>query len=125
MDDTANFTAATALDESTPVSLKIASFQLSPHILADVATKVTTSSYALANLGIIQQLDAYNKSERSAHPEQELELFPRWQMGQYIHNMFSSHHLSLDNKRYPDLSWTNAHQFISNLLTANHKVTSG
>jgi len=77
MDDTANFTAATALDESTPVSLKIASFQLSPHILADVATKVTTSSYALANLGIIQQLDAYNKSERSAHPEQELELFPR------------------------------------------------
>jgi hypothetical protein len=58
-------------------------------------------------------------------PKQELELFPRWQMGQYLHDMFCSHHLSLDNHRYPHLKWTGAQSFLSNLLNPQHRATSG
>lgn len=125
MDDTANFTAAAALDSTAPRELNIASFQISPQMLADLASRLTQSTYTLSPLGSTEQLDAYNKHERAAHPEQESELFPRWQMGQYMHDMFCSHHESLDNHRYPNLKWANAQQVIGNLLNTSHRVTSG
>ena len=106
MDDTAAFTAAAALDATTPEALHIASFSASPNDLVDFATEVLKAPFKLVRLGSLEDLRVYNKRERAAHPEGENELYPQWQRGQYMQSMFSTHHQSLyDNKRYPQLKW--------------------
>ena len=116
MDDTAAYTAAAALDLSTPRYLNIAGFQVSPKELLAIANEATKSDFKLVPMGSLGEFAAYNKRERTAHPEGEHELNPRWQSGQYMHGMFSVHHETLDNDRYPDLKWTTAPYFIKSLL---------
>ena len=106
MDDTAAYTAAAALDPSTPAALRIASFRVSPNDLVRYTTDVLKDPFQLVRMGTREELAARNKAERAAHPEGENELYPRWQQGQYMHSMFSTHHVALDNDRYPDLRWT-------------------
>ncbi|MBC8135697.1 MAG: NmrA family NAD(P)-binding protein [Fibrella sp.] len=106
MDDTASYTAAAALDLETPSALRIASFQVSPRELADFTRDVMKTPFELVRLGNLEDLRAHNKSERAAHPEGENELFASWQQSQYMQSMFSTHHDSLDNSRYPDVTWT-------------------
>ena len=100
MDDVAGYTAAAALDPAAPPALRIASFQVSAKELA------AFTAFELVRLGSLEDLRAYNKRERAAHPEGEHELFPRWQQSQYMQSMFSTQHESLDNERYPGLTWT-------------------
>lgn len=116
MDDTAAFTAAAALDSSTPRYLRIAGFQVSPNELVAIAEKATNSTFELINMGSVEAFAAYNNQERKAHPEGENQLNPRWQSGQYMHDMFVGQHSSLDNNRYYDLTWTNANSFICSIL---------
>ncbi len=113
MDDTAAYTAAAALDPATPRYLRIASFQLSPRQLAEVAGEVAGEPYALADLGSRESLAAYNHRERAAHPEGEQEIYPSWQQSQYLHSMFSVQNTSLDNARYPELHWTSARAVLA------------
>ncbi|MBD2756674.1 NmrA family NAD(P)-binding protein [Spirosoma validum] len=113
MDNIAAFTAAAALDESTPRILRIASFQLSPNELANVAQTVTHANYHVVRLGSLEELAAYNKRERAAHPEGEQEVYPRWQQSQYQQSMFTAQHETLDNERYPDIQWTSAQEWLS------------
>ncbi len=115
-DDAAAFTAAAALDASTPRALRIASFQISPRELAALATELTGAPFELVPMGSVEELAAYNRRERAAHPEGESEVFPRWQQSQYLHSMFSTHVDVLDNGRYPSLEWTSAEVFLSGLL---------
>ena len=112
MDDTAAFTAAAALDAATPESLHIASFSASPNDLVDFATEVLKTPFKLVRLGSLEDLRVYNKRERAAHPEGESELYPQWQRGQYMQSMFSTHHESFDNKRYPQLKWAKLQDVI-------------
>ena len=112
MDDTAAFTAAAALDASTPQALRIASFRVSPNELVNLATKLVKTPFKLVRLGSLEDLRAYNKRERAAHPEGENELYPQWQRGQYMQSMFSAHRESLDNNRYPQLKWTKLQDVI-------------
>lgn len=116
MDDTAAFTAATALDNDTPRFLHIASFQVSPRELAALASEASGTTFALTNLGSLEDFAAYNQQQRAANPEGEKEMYPRWQNGQYMHDMFSVQHPTLDNNRYPDLSWTSAAEFIKGIF---------
>ena len=113
MDNTAAFTAAAALDDSTPRFLRIASFQLSPNELAEVAGEVTHTHYQVVRLGSLNDLSAYNKRERAAHPEGEQEIYPRWQQSQYQQSMFTVQHETLDNDRYADIQWTSPQEWLS------------
>ena len=115
MDDTAAFTAAAALDASTPRILHIASFQLSANGIAETATEALQQPFNLIQMGSLADLSAHNHRERAAHPEGEQEVFPRWQQSQYLQSMFSVQIDALDNDRYPDLTWTSAHEMIKGL----------
>lgn len=113
MDDTAAYTAAAALDPTTPRALRIASFQVSAADLAAFTRDVLKTPFALVRMGSLDDLAASTERERAAHPEGEAELFPRWQQSQYILSMLSVHHASLDNDRYPDLTWTTLQDLIA------------
>lgn len=106
MDDTAAYTAAAALDPSTPRSLRIASFQVTPNDLVKFASETFQTPWLLIRMGTVEELRAQNKAARAANPEGESELYSRWQQGQYMQSMFSTKHASLENDRYPDLKWT-------------------
>ena len=106
--DTAAFTAAAALDDSTPRHLHIAGFQVSPQDLADLSIKLYGDTFKLTDAGSLEQFLAFINTQRHAHPEGENELYPQWQQMQYLYSMFAVHHPHLDNSRYPDTTWTNA-----------------
>jgi hypothetical protein len=69
--------------------------------------------FQLVRLGGLEDLRAQNKSERAAHPEGENELYPLWQLGQYMLSMFSIRHTPNDKDRYPDLKWTSLADLVA------------
>jgi NmrA-like family len=115
MDDTADYTAAAAIDSSTPKILRIASFQISPNELVAAGAEVKQQEFKLIPMGSMEDFSASNKQERSAHPEGEKELYPSWQGKQYLHSMFSVQNTPLDNDRYPDVQWTSAIDVLSKI----------
>jgi hypothetical protein len=114
-DDTANFTAAAALDSTTPKILRIASFQISPNELVEMATEIKKTEFKLIPMGSLEELSAYNKKARADNPEGENELYPKWQGSQYMHSMFSAQNTPNDNNRYADIKWTSAFEVISHI----------
>ena len=113
MNDVAEYTAAAALDQSTPRALRIASFSVTPRELAKFTDEVMKTPFQLVRLGGLEDLRAQNKSERAAHPEGENELYPLWQVGQYMLSMFSIRHTPNDKDRYPDLKWTSLADLVA------------
>lgn len=115
MDNTADFTAAAALDADAPTILRIAGDQISAKQLAALAQDLTGTPFELVRAGSLDDLKAYAARERAAHPETESEEFPRWQQGQYMHNMQSGRAKldPLDNRRYPDVKWTTIRDLLS------------
>ncbi|MEP6703554.1 MAG: NmrA family NAD(P)-binding protein [Acidobacteriota bacterium] len=115
MDNTADYTAAAALDSDAPRVLRIASFQVSPKDLAAIGGKVKQKQFKLVRMGGLEEFAAANKGERAANPAGEKEVFPSWQNKQYLHSMFSVHNETLDNDRYPDVRWISAADVLSNI----------
>lgn len=115
MDETAAFTAEVALDDAAPQKLYIASFQVSANDLVDLSEKLKGEKFELKQSGSLEELSAYNKRERAAHPEGENQLYASWQQSQYVHSMFTAHHPKLDNDRYKGLTWTDAETIIKHL----------
>jgi hypothetical protein len=115
MDNTADYTAAAALDADTPRILRIASFQVSPKDLVKIGGEVKGREFKLVRMGGLQEFAAANKKERAEHPEGEREVFPAWQGKQYLHSMFSVHNETLDNERFPDIRWTSAAEVLANI----------
>ncbi|MBC8081988.1 MAG: NmrA family NAD(P)-binding protein [Hymenobacter sp.] len=113
MNDTAAYTAAAALDPTTPRILRIAGFQLSPRELAAVGQEVTREPFALVRMGSRAELATHTRHARAAHPEGEQEIYPAWQQMQYTLSMFSVQNDPLDNGRYPDIKWTSAPQMLA------------
>ena len=114
MENTADYTAAAALDSETPRVLRIAGFQVSPKDLAAIGEQITDRKFKLISLGSLDEFAAAIKKDRAAQPASETELFPEWQIKQYQHAMFSVRHETLDNNRYADVRWTGAKEAISN-----------
>jgi hypothetical protein len=114
-DNTADYTAAAALDPTTPKVLRIASFQISPIELTTMATEMKNTEFKLVPMGSLEALSAWNKKERAANPEGENQLYPRWQSSQYMHSMFSIQNIPLDNDRYPDIIWTSVHDVLAQI----------
>jgi NmrA-like family len=115
MDNTADYTAAAALDSKTPRVLRIAGFQVSPNDLVKIGSEVKGKEFKLVPLGSLEDFAAANKKARAANSEGEKEVFPDWQGKQYLHSMFSVHNETLDNDRYPDVEWTDAMEIISKI----------
>jgi NAD(P)-dependent dehydrogenase (short-subunit alcohol dehydrogenase family) len=115
MDNTANYTAAAALDPQTPRILRIASFQISPKGLAAIGGEVKKKEFKLVPMGSLSEFANANRKERAEHPEGEREVFPSWQSKQYLHSMFSVHNETLDNGRYPGIEWTTAVETLSKI----------
>jgi hypothetical protein len=115
MDNTADFTAAAALDSETPRILRIASFQVSPNDLVSIGSKVKEQEFKLIRFGSLKDFAESNKKDRAANPQGETEIFPDWQQKQYLHSMFSVRNETLDNDRYSGIKWTNAAEIIANI----------
>jgi NmrA-like family len=115
MDNTADYTAAAALDAATPRILRIASFQITPIELVDIGEEIKERKFRFIPMGSLEDFAASNKQERSANPAGEQELYPSWQGKQYMHGMFSVQNTPLDNDRYPDVQWTSAIDVISKI----------
>lgn len=112
MNDIAAFTAEAALDNTTPKSLSIASFQISPKQLLFEASDATGTTFSIMPIGELEKFSEQINVQCTQNPAGENEFFPAWQGLQYMHGMFSVHHQTLDNNRYPDLKWTTAREFI-------------
>lgn len=115
MDNTADYTAAVALDSETPRVLRIAGFQVSPKDLVKIGGEVKGQEFKLVPMRSLEDFAAANKKARAENPEGEKEVFPDWQGKQYLHSMFSVHNETLDNDRYPDVKWTSANDIISKI----------
>ena len=113
-DNTAEFTAATALDSETPRILRIASFQINATEMQSVAKEITKEDFKLIRLSSRAELAEKNKHDRAANPDGEKEVYPRWQQAQYLYGMFSSQNRTLDNDRYPEINWTSIQELLSN-----------
>jgi len=114
MDDTAAFTAAAALDSSTPRFLRIAGDQISARGLASAAIDVTGEPFRLFRAGSLGRLQAVIKVTRTVFPARTV-LYPPWQGMQYLHNMFSGLAVldPLDNDRYSRARWTTVRDVLA------------
>ncbi|MHC2990413.1 NmrA family protein [Pontibacter sp. HJ8] len=112
--DTATFTAAAALDPTTPRYLRIAGDVLSASGLRAAASEVTGKDFKLLRVGGLGTLDTLIKITRKLLPESE-EVFPPWQGMQYLRNMFSGLPKlePLDNDRYPGMHWTSVREVLA------------
>ncbi|GAB4029123.1 NmrA family NAD(P)-binding protein [Spirosoma jeollabukense] len=116
MDDTAAFTAEVALDEDAPRHLQIASFQVSPTMLWQDVNAATGQDFRLHQLASLDQFAQFIKQQRATYPAGENELYAKWQQGQYMYSMFTTHHTHLANGRYKNLTWTTSSDFIKSFV---------
>jgi nucleoside-diphosphate-sugar epimerase len=114
MDDTAAFTAAAALDPSTPRFLRIAGDRVSARGLAAVASDVTGERFHPLRAGGIGRLKRIIKVARTLAPQRDA-VYPPWQGMQYLKDMFEGRALlaPLDNDRYPGIRWTTARDVLA------------
>lgn len=114
IDDTAAFTAAAALDSSTPRDLRIAGDVLTARDLVPVATDAIGRPFRLLRAGGLGRLDLLIRITRTLAPAKG-ETFPAWQGMQYMRDMFSGRVKlePLDNDRYPELRWTGVREVLA------------
>ncbi len=105
--DTAAFTAAVALDASTPRDLRIAGDVLSARGLAEAAGAATGHPFKPLRAGSVRSLSTLISVTRTLVPGTD-DVFPPWQGMQYLRDMFSGRGKldPLDTHRYADLHWT-------------------
>jgi len=116
MDNTASFTAETALDESAPRDLQIASFQISPNMISDHVIEITGQEYNLHQLSTLENFAEYIKKQRADDPAGENELYAKFQQGQYMYSMFTTQHNDLANDRYENIVWTASTDYLKTFL---------
>jgi nucleoside-diphosphate-sugar epimerase len=113
IDDTAAFTAAAALDASTPRYLRVAGQVASARDLKEAARRATGKEFGLFRAGGLRRLDTLIKFTRAVMPKND-DVFPPWQGMQYMRNMFSGQAKlePLDNNRYPNIRWTSVQEVL-------------
>lgn len=107
IEDTAAFTAAAALEPTTPRYLRIAGDVVTARDLAAIVSSVTGEQYKLLRAGGLGRLEKLIAVTRTLSPGAD-EVYPAWQGMQYMHDMFDGGAKlePLDNSRYPELRWT-------------------
>lgn len=114
MDNTAEFTAKVALDDSTPRYLHIAGDQISPREIKDTMAQVTGEKYRSFRPGGLPLLSIMIKIVRKLAGGED-ELYPAWQGMQYMRNMIDkrSDMIKLDNNLYPGITWTTVKDIVT------------
>ncbi|WP_299756476.1 NmrA family NAD(P)-binding protein [uncultured Pontibacter sp.] len=112
--NTADYTAAAAMDPSTPRYLRIAGDVLDAHGLKDAASKATGEEFKLFRVGGLGLLNTIIKITKAVTPSNN-EVFPAWQGMQYMRDMFSGLPKlePLDNDRYPEIKWTSVAEVLA------------
>ncbi|WP_254245022.1 aromatic alcohol reductase [Hymenobacter sp. BRD67] len=114
IDNTAAFTAAAALDPTTPRYLRVAGEVASIRDLQRAATEATGQRFRRLRAGGLWLLKLMIRVTRRLVPAPN-EVFPPWQGMQYLHNMFTGlpRLTPLDNARYPDIRWTSVREVLA------------
>lgn len=114
MVDTAAFTAAAALDPTTPRYLRVAGDVQSIRGLRASVSAATGQEFKLLRVGGLGVLGTMIKLTKTLAPS-PTEVFPPWQGMQYMHNMLSGQAKleSLDNSRYPDIRYTTVRELLT------------
>lgn len=115
MDDSAAFTAAAALDDTTPKVLRIAGDEISAREMAAAASDATGSVFSVFRLGTVDELGEKIAEARKSDPTAESNVYAPFQLMQYTHNMVSGRAKldALDNDRYANLTWTRVKDLIA------------
>lgn len=114
MVDTAAFTAAAALDPTTPRYLRVAGEVGSIRGLQAAATEAMGKEFKLFRVGGLGFLDTLITITKTLLPAKN-EVFPPWQGMQYLHNMLTGQAKlaePLDNARYPDIRYTQVRELL-------------
>ena len=113
-DDAAAYTAAAALDETTPRILRIAGDTVSARGIAQAMTEASSQRYRPLWAGSIGSLGVLIRLAKIVAPQPGA-AFPPWQGMQYMRDMFSGRGKlqPLDNTRYPDLRWTSVREQLA------------
>lgn len=119
IDDVASYTAAAALDASTPRFLRVAGDRVNARQLADVVSEVAGERFRTLRAGGLRRLEKIIRIARVIAPGGD-ELYPPWQGMQYLHNMFDGRALldPLDNDRYPGMEWTGVKKVLAEYVRA-------
>lgn len=114
IDNTAQFTAAAALDQATPRFLCIAGDVQSARGLARIASEVSGDRFRVFRGGSLRRLGVLIAVLRTLTPARG-SVFPPWQGMQYLHNMFEGKAKlsSLNNDRYPGIPWTGVRELLA------------
>lgn len=112
--NTADYTAAAALDPFTPRYLRIAGDVLNAHGLRKAASQATGEEFKLLRVGGLGLLNTLIKVTKTVAPGGS-EVFPAWQGMQYMRDMFSGLPKlePLDNDRYPEIKWTSVAEVLA------------
>ncbi|WP_276498929.1 NmrA family NAD(P)-binding protein [Pontibacter litorisediminis] len=112
--NTSEYTAAAALDPTTPRYLRIAGDVLSAKGLCEAASKATGEEFKLLRVGGLGLLNTLIKVTKALTPRSK-EVFPAWQGMQYMRDMFSGlpKLAPLDNGRYPEIRWTSVAEVLA------------
>jgi hypothetical protein len=114
MDNTASFTAAAALDPTTPRFLRISGEVANVKSLQSAASEVTGQKFHLFRAGGLAAFKVMIQITRALLPKKD-EVFPPWQGMQYMYDMFTGlpKLQSLDNKRYATIRWTSLRELLA------------
>lgn len=114
--DVAAFTAAAAMDPSTPRLLRIAGDSVSARQIATVLTEVSGQRYSPQWVGGLGMLGGMIAIAKRIAP-QPSDPFPAWQGMQYMREMFSGNArlTPLDNTRYAGLHWTSVREHLGRI----------
>ena len=112
--NTAVFTAAAALDATTPRYLRVAGEVATVRDLQAAASAATGQRFDRLRAGGLWLLRLMIRVTRRLVPAPN-DVFPPWQGMQYLHNMFTGlpKFASLDNNRYPEIKWTSVREVLA------------
>ncbi|GAA4372116.1 NmrA family NAD(P)-binding protein [Hymenobacter koreensis] len=112
--NTAEFTAAAALDPTTPRYLRVAGEVASMQGLQQAASAATGEKFKLFRIGGLGAFGNVIKLTKALMPASD-DVFPPWQGMQYLHNMFTGlpKLAPLDNNRYPEIHWTSVREVLA------------
>lgn len=112
----ARYTAAAALDDTTPRILRIAGDSVSARDIAATMSEVSGERYRPLWAGSLGSLGIMIRITKLIAPQPD-EPFSAWQGMQYMRDQFSGRAklTSLDNARYAGLVWTSVHEHLATL----------
>jgi len=113
MDNTAEYTANVALDDSAPRFLRIAGDQITPRQMVKIMSEITGKEFSLFKAGGIGLIDGIIKTMKFFSPAKK-DIYPIWQGMQYMRDMMEGRAKidSYDNDRYQGMNWTSTKELL-------------